>query len=125
MDPVYVEDHCSALLKVFKNGKIGEFYNIGSNKNLNNLEICKALLNVSKKLVPIGNQTKIIFVKDRPGHDLRYALNSNKIIKKLKWTPKVKFNEGLKKTFLWYLKNNMYYKSISKSHIMKRLGNKK
>jgi len=122
---IYVKDHCSALLKVFKNGKIGEFYNIGSNKNLNNLEICKALLNVSKKLVPIGNQTKIIFVKDRPGHDLRYALNSNKIIKKLKWKPKVKFNEGLKKTFLWYLKNNMYYKSFSKNDIIQRLGNNK
>ena len=70
---IYVKDHCSALLKVFKKGKIGEFYNIGSNKNLNNLEICKILLNISKKLVKIGNQTKIIFIKDRPGHDLRYA----------------------------------------------------
>jgi len=92
---------------------------------LNNLEICKILLNISKKLVKIGNQTKIIFIKDRPGHDLRYALNSNKIIKKLKWKPKVKFNEGLKNTFLWYLKNNTYYKSISKNHITKRMGNKK
>ena len=117
---IYVKDHCSALLKVFKKGKIGEFYNIGSNKNLNNLEICKILLNISKQLVKIGNQTKIIFIKDRPGHDLRYALNSNKIIKKLKWKPKVKFNEGLKNTFLWYLKNNTYYKSISKNHITKR-----
>ena len=122
---IYVKDHCSALLKVFKMGKIGEFYNIGSNKNLNNLEICRALLNVSKKLVKVGNQTKITFVKDRPGHDLRYALNSNKIIKKLKWKPKIMFGEGLRKTFLWYLENNMYYKSISRNDITKRLGNKK
>jgi len=106
-------------------GKIGEFYNIGSNKNLNNLEICRALLNVSKKLVKVGNQTKITFVKDRPGHDLRYALNSNKIIKKLKWKPKIMFGEGLRETFLWYLENNMYYKSISRNDITKRLGNKK
>ena len=106
---IYVIDHCEALLKVFKNGKIGEFYNIGSNKNLNNLEICKALL-------------KIDFIKDRPGHDIRYALNSNKILKKLNWKSKTNFEKGLKKTFLWYLNNENYYKSISKKDIVKRLG---
>ena len=119
---IYVEDHCSALLKVFKKGKIGEFYNIGSNKNLNNLEICKTLLKVSKKLVNIHKQTKVIFIKDRPGHDLRYALDSKKILTDLGWKTKVEFKKGLEKTFLWYLENEKYYKSISKDDIVKRIG---
>ena len=94
---IYVTDHCEALLKVYKKGKIGNFYNIGSNKNLNNIEICKALLSVSKNIHPKNSKIKINFVKDRPGHDLRYALNSNKIKKKLKWKPKTNFANGIKK----------------------------
>jgi len=119
---IYVTDHCEALLKVYKKGKIGEFYNIGSNKNLNNIEICKALLSVSKNIHPKNSKIKINFVKDRPGHDLRYALNSNKIKKKLKWKPKTNFANGIKKTFEWYLNNNNYYKSLSKKDINKRSG---
>jgi len=122
---IYVMDHCEALLKVFKNGKIGEFYNIGSNKNLNNLEICKALLKIANNLMTIGSNVKINFIKDRPGHDIRYALNSNKIIKKLGWKPKVNFAQGIKLTFEWYLKNKSYYNPLSKKDILNRLGNKK
>ena len=119
---IYVEDHCEALLKVFQKGKIGEFYNIGSNKNLNNLEICKSLIKVAKGKINIGKNVKIKFVKDRPGHDVRYALDSKKIIKNLKWKTKVNFKKGLEKTFLWYLQNNDYYKSISKNDIVNRVG---
>ena len=119
---IYVDDHCEALLKVFIKGKIGEFYNIGSNKNLNNLEICKALIRVAKKTMTIGSNVKIKFIKDRPGHDIRYALNSNKILKKLKWKTKINFEKGLTRTFLWYLNNGNYYRSISKKDIVKRLG---
>ena len=119
---IYVKDHCEALIKVFLKGKIGEFYNIGSNKNLNNLQVCSKLLNISKKLVKIGNNVKINFVKDRPGHDIRYALNSNKIIKTLGWKPKVHFSKGIKLTFEWYNKNKSYYKNLSKKDIVKRLG---
>ena len=119
---IYVKDHCEALLKVFLKGKIGEFYNIGSNKNLNNLEVCSKLLKISKRLIKIGSNVKINFVKDRPGHDIRYALNSNKIIKNLGWKPKTKINEGLEKTFLWYLNNEKYFNSIQKNQILKRLG---
>ena len=119
---IYVTDHCEALLEVYKKGKIGDFYNIGSNKNLNNIEICKALLSVSKNIHPKNSKIKINFVKDRPGHDLRYALNSNKIKKKLKWKPKTNFADGIKKTFEWYLNNSNYYKSLSKKDINKRLG---
>ena len=73
----------------------------------------------------IGSNVKIKFVKDRPGHDIRYALDSKKILRTLRWKTKVNFEKGLKKTFLWYLHNNNYYKSISKKDIVKRLGLKK
>lgn len=121
---IYVKDHCNALLKIFKKGKIGEFYNIGSNKNLSNLEITNALLKVSSKIINLGKKVKIKFVKDRPGHDIRYALNSNKIKKQLKWKPTTSFNKGIKLTFKWYNDNRNYYKSLSKKDIISRLGNK-
>ena len=72
----------------------------------------------------IGPKVKIKFVKDRPGHDLRYALDSRKIRKKLFWKPKTSFKNGLKNTFLWYLNNLGYYKKIPKKNIFKRLGTK-
>ena len=119
---IFVKDHCEALLKVMSKGKIGEFYNIGSNKNLNNLQVVNELLLVSKNFSRIGKKVKIKFVKDRPGHDIRYALNSNKIKKELGWFPKTKFRDGIKLTFDWYYNNKSYYKSLSKKDITKRLG---
>ena len=119
---IYVMDHCEGLLKVFLRGKIGEFYNIGSNKNLNNLQITKYLLDIAKKHIVIGKKVKIRFVKDRPGHDLRYALNSNKIKSKLKWNPNTKIFDGLNKTFLWYYNNQKYFKNFKEKDITKRLG---
>ena len=119
---IYVNDHCDALYKIFKKGKIGEFYNIGSNKNLNNIEVSKKLLNVSKKIIKLNKKTKISFIKDRPGHDLRYALDSKKIKKNLNWKPKISFDEGIKLTFTWYNKNKNYFKNISRINITKRLG---
>ena len=122
---LHVKDHCMALFKVFEKGKIGEFYNIGSNKNLNNIQITKALLKIAKNFIHIGNNVKIKYIADRPGHDQRYALNSNKIKKKLNWKPQIKFDNGLKETFLWYLNNKKYYSSLTKKDIVKRLGLKK
>ena len=119
---IYVKDHCEALIKIFKYGKIGETYNIGSNKNLNNIEICKNLLKIGKKNIKVGKKVKINFIKDRPGHDKRYALNSSKLIKKLKWKPKTSFLDGINKTFMWYLSNKKYYRSLNKKDILKRLG---
>jgi dTDP-glucose 4,6-dehydratase len=119
---IYVKDHCEALLKVLLKGNIGEFYNIGSNKNLNNLQVSKELINISKKNFKIGKKVKILFVKDRPGHDIRYALNSNKIKSKLGWSPRTNFRQGIKLTFDWYYKNRTYYKSLSKKDIVKRIG---
>ena len=121
---IFVKDHCEALIKIFKKGKIGNFYNIGSNKNLTNLKVCEHLLSVAKKNSILGTKVKINFIKDRPGHDIRYALNSNKIKKELNWKPRINFKEGIKLTFDWYNKNRKYYKSILKKDILKRLGNK-
>ena len=121
---IYVEDHCEALIKVFLKGKIGESYNIGSNRNLNNLQVTKEILKSSKRLTKLGTEVKINFVKDRPGHDTRYALNSNKIKKELKWYPKTSFSKGIQLTVNWYFKNLSYYKSLSKKDIINRLGKK-
>ena len=120
---IYVKDHCEALYKVFKNGKLGSTYNIGSGKNLNNIQISKELLKIAGKHINLGSKAKIIFVKDRPGHDVRYALNSNKIKREIKWKSKTNINEGLNKTFLWYLKNKKYFKHLNRRDILKRLGN--
>jgi len=119
---IYVKDHCEALLKIFTNGRIGEFYNIGSNKNLNNLQVVKEIIKVSKSRIDVGKKVKILFVKDRPGHDIRYALNSNKIKNKLGWYTRTNFRQGIKLTFDWYNKNKTYFKSLSKKDINKRLG---
>jgi len=121
---IYVKDHCDALLKVYQKGKVGEFYNIGSNYNLNNLQITKKLMSISEKMLSKKNNVRIKFVKDRPGHDFRYALNSNKIKSKLKWIPNYTFEKGIIKTFKWYLDNQNYFKNFSKKDITKRLGNK-
>ena len=119
---IYVKDHCEALIKVFKSGKTGQTYNIGSNKNLNNIEICKNLLKVAKKNIKVGKKVKIKFINDRPGHDKRYALDSSKLVKKLKWKPKTNFLDGINYTFKWYLNNKKYYRSLNKKDINMRLG---
>ena len=121
---IFVDDHCEALIKILEKGKAGNFYNIGSNLNLNNIKICKKLIKIGKNKIKTGKNVKIKFVKDRPGHDLRYALNSNKLIYKIKWRPKTNIVNGLKKTFDWYLKNPGYFSNIKKKDITKRLGNK-
>ena len=120
---IYVKDHCYALLDVLKKGKIGEFYNIGSNENINNIDICKKLFKVFKEF-NLKSKSKIKFINDRPGHDRRYALNSNKIIKELKWKSKIKIDEGLNQTVKWYLENRFYFKGLKKSDIIKRFGTK-
>ena len=119
---IYVEDHCDALIKIYQKGKIGEFYNIGSNINMNNIQICKSLLVAAKRKIKIGKNVKVKFVKDRPGHDLRYAINSNKTRNDIKWKPNMTFKEGIEKTFQWYLNNKKYYLMLNRKDITKRLG---
>ena len=120
---IYVKDHCEALIQVYKKGKKGEFYNIGSNENIDNLSICSKLFKTFKK-INFESKSKIKFVKDRPGHDRRYALNSNKIINSLKWKRKTDINEGLYKTVKWYIENKQYFKTLKKKDIIKRFGTK-
>ena len=120
---IYVQDHCEALLLIYLKGKIGESYNIGTGMNLKNIDIAKKLIKiVRKKSFKINRKTKIKFVKDRPGHDFRYALNSNKILKELSWKAKVSLDLGLSQTFDWYLNNKTFFKSISKINYINRLG---
>ena len=120
---IYVKDNCEALLKIFLKGKNNQNYNIGTGIRLKNTEIAKKLLDIAKKRVADkSNKTKIVFVKDRPGHDERYALNSKLIKKEIKWKNKISLSNGLLKTLAWYSKNYNYFKRISKKNITKRLG---
>ena len=120
---IYVEDHCKGLFDIYKKGITGESYNIGTNNNISNLNLTKLLLKIiGNKKIKIGKKVKIKFVKDRPGHDFRYALNSKKIRNKLNWKPTKNFERGLKETFNWYLDNYEFFKKFSKKNFFKRLG---
>ncbi len=122
---IYVEDHCRALEMLASKGKIGQNYNIGTNNNLTNIKLTKLILKeVKKKLIHLGKKVKIIYVKDRPGHDFRYAINSKKIQKELMWKPLTNLNKGIKKTINWYIDNMKYFKTISKKKHLTRLGTK-
>ncbi len=120
---IHVDDHCDALYNLYLKGKSGESYNVGSGINLKNIDLVKKILKIFKRMkFKIGSKSKIKFVKDRPGHDFRYALNSKKIFKKLKWKPKISFDKGLHDTINWYSKNQRFLKNISSKHYEKRLG---
>ena len=120
---IHVNDHCEALLMLYLKGKNGENYNIGSGKNLSNVQLVNKILKIFKKnKIFIGNKVRIKFVKDRPGHDFRYSLNSNKIQKSIKWKCKINFDRGLKQTVFWYLTNKSFFKKIAKNKYDIRLG---
>ena len=114
---IYVNDHCDALIRLFFKGRSGEKYNIGSGINCSNIFLVKKILkSFTERKIKIGKKVKIIFVKDRPGHDFRYALNSNKIKKKLKWKPKINLNQGISKTVDWYIKNQKYFRKLNEKN---------
>ncbi|WP_127717873.1 dTDP-glucose 4,6-dehydratase [Halobacteriovorax sp. HLS] len=104
-DWLYVDDHCHAIAEVFHKGRLGETYCVGGECERTNLEVVSEICNILQELKP--SETKyedlITFVKDRPGHDQRYAIDITKIKTELKWTPKENFNSGLIKTLKWYL----------------------
>jgi dTDP-glucose 4,6-dehydratase len=104
-DWLYVLDHCKGINKVFHKGKAGETYNIGANNEKDNITIAERICSLLDELVPKRNSyaEQISFVKDRPGHDYRYAIDASKIGRELGWKPEESFNEGLKKTIAWYL----------------------
>ncbi|OUW67501.1 MAG: dTDP-glucose 4,6-dehydratase [Candidatus Pelagibacter sp. TMED202] len=118
---IFVNDHCEALIKLFYKGRSGEKYNIGSGIICSNIFLVKKILQVfAYKKIRIGKKVKIKFVKDRPGHDFRYALNSNKIRKKLKWKPKINLDRGISKTVDWYIKNQGYFKRLNEKNFSYR-----
>ena len=106
-DWIFVEDHCNAIFNIFTNGKSGESYNISASNEINNITIVKKILALMNK-----SEDLIEFVEDRPGHDFRYSMDSQKINKELNWKTKVNFEEGLKKTVDWYLLNRDWWKDI-------------
>ena len=106
-DWLYVEDHCKAIDMILESGKIGEVYNIGGHNERTNLEVVKTVLSILGK-----SEDLITYVKDRPGHDMRYAIDPTKIKNELGWYPETTFEEGIKKTVEWYLSNKEWWENI-------------
>jgi dTDP-glucose 4,6-dehydratase len=107
-DWIHVNDHCDAIYQVLKKGKKGSSYNISSDNEIDNKIIIKKILLLMKK-----DENMVEYVKDRPGHDFRYSMDSTKIRKELGWSPKIEFDKGLKNTVKWYLENEQWWKKIS------------
>lgn len=106
-DWLYVEDHCSAIDLIIRNGHEGEVYNVGGHNEKSNLDVVKIILKALGK-----SEDLITFVKDRPGHDRRYAIDPTKIHNELGWLPQTKFEDGIAKTIEWYLKNKGWWEEI-------------
>lgn len=106
-DWLYVEDHCSAIDLIIRKGKIGEIYNIGGHNERTNIEVVKTILKILGK-----SENLIEFVTDRKGHDQRYAIDPTKIQNELGWTPKTRFDDGIRKTIAWYLENRAWWEKI-------------
>ena len=115
-DWLYVKDHCSAIREVLSEGKIGETYNVGGWNEKTNLEVVKTLCGILDELKPKADGSKyenqITYVKDRPGHDRRYAIDASKLERDLGWKPQETFETGLRKTVLWYLENETWVKHV-------------
>lgn len=131
-DWLYVEDHARALYLVATQGVVGETYNIGGHNELSNLQVVTKICEVLDELLPIQSNTLksynelITFVEDRPGHDLRYAIDATKIYKELNWKPKETFSTGIRKTIEWFLANQTWSDSIlNERYQYQRLGAEK
>lgn len=115
-DWLYVEDHCQALIDVATRGQVGETYNIGGNNEQTNLDLVSTLCQLLDELRPCSSGKphcdKITFVTDRPGHDLRYAIDASKIANELNWKPQETFQSGFRKTVEWYLENESWWQNI-------------
>jgi dTDP-glucose 4,6-dehydratase len=126
-DWLYVKDHCNAIKTVLKSGTIGETYNIGGNNEIKNIDIVKLICSILDKLKPLASGKSyshlITFVKDRPGHDFRYAIDSTKIKRYLNWEPNETFETGIRNTIKWYLDNEIWWRKIQKkTYSQERLG---
>jgi dTDP-glucose 4,6-dehydratase len=115
-DWLYVKDHCLAIMRVLEKGQVGETYNIGGCNEKTNLEVVKTICQSLDHLRPLKDQSyadQITFVKDRPGHDRRYAIDANKIITQLGWKPLESFETGIQKTIEWYLAHPEWVSAIT------------
>jgi dTDP-glucose 4,6-dehydratase len=114
-DWLYVEDHCAAIAAVLAGGKVGETYNVGGWNEKRNMEIVEAICDVVDEMSPRkeSRRSLITFVKDRPGHDRRYAMDARKIERELGWRPKETFETGLRKTVRWYLENDEWVRGVT------------
>ena len=126
-DWLFVDDHCDAIHTIIEKGEIAETYNIGGNNEIQNIDIVKTICNLLDNIRPSENlksyQELITFVKDRPGHDFRYAIDSSKLQNKLGWTPKETFEMGIRKTIDWYLDNKTWWQDIqNNTYQQERLG---
>ncbi|OEE71859.1 dTDP-glucose 4,6-dehydratase [Vibrio splendidus] len=128
-DWLYVEDHARALYKVATEGEVGETYNIGGHNEKANIEVVKMICSLLEELVPNKPegvnqyQDLITYVTDRPGHDVRYAIDASKIERELGWTPKESFETGIRKTVEWYLNNKYWWSRVlDGSYSLERLG---
>jgi dTDP-glucose 4,6-dehydratase len=113
-DWLYVDDHCSAICEVLHKGKIGEVYNIGGNNEWYNIDIVKLILKTLKK-----SEEQILYVKDRPGHDRRYAIDSSKIQNELGWKPAYDFEHGIESTIKWYIENESWWRKVMSGEYLK------
>lgn len=122
-DWLHVEDHCNAIYEVLTKGRVGQTYNIGGRAERNNLFIVNKICEILDEIKPRSDgksyKEQITFVKDRLGHDLRYAINCSKIEKELGWKPKHKFEDGLRETIQWYLNNEDWVKNIQSGEYQK------
>lgn len=130
-DWLFVEDHARALYKVVTEGLVGETYNIGGHNEKANIEVVKIICELLEELAPqkpegvTRYEDLITYVVDRPGHDVRYAIDASKIAKELNWKPQETFESGIRKTVEWYLENKKWWQTIlDNSYSMTRLGNK-
>ena len=126
-DWLYVEDHCRAILKVFEAGQVGEVYNIGGHNEMANLDVVKIICGLLDEMVPDSPHKPhaglISFVKDRPGHDRRYAIDAGKLQRELGWQPEETFETGIRKTIQWYLDHREWTQRISSGEYRgERLG---
>ena len=124
-DWLYVEDHAEALLLVVRKGEIGRSYNIGGENELSNLELVRAICGILDRLLPKTNSyaEQITFVADRPGHDMRYAIDPTRIREELGWRPSVTVEEGLERTVRWYLENESWWRALlERDGVGHRLG---